>query len=293
MNQRRSFDLPIIIIGMHRSGTTLVAEILRKFGVFMGKRLDINIESTYFQKINKWLLSIAGASWDNPDSFDFVMNNEALLEDVLERLDQNLSGVFAAEYLGNIPAILGNGFGSLHTPWGWKDPRNTFTLPLYLKKFPEARVIHVYRHGVDVAQSLKVREDRILNTNKNRSILKWKQMLAISIPVIRGGILSSVICQDRQRAFDLWVKYMDKSLGYAGIYPGQMISIRYEDLLENPGEILGSIGDHIQMTMQKAKVRDIETSIRKSRAYAFKKDPSLVEFANRNSKALIKFVYES
>ncbi len=30
--------------------------------------------------------------------------------------------------------------------WGWKDPRNTFTLPMWLSIFPKARVLHVLRN---------------------------------------------------------------------------------------------------------------------------------------------------
>ncbi|MBW1793701.1 MAG: sulfotransferase [Deltaproteobacteria bacterium] len=38
--------------------------------------------------------------------------------------------------------------------WGWKDPRTTLTLPLWLKLFPKARIIHVIRNGIDSALSL-------------------------------------------------------------------------------------------------------------------------------------------
>ena len=26
-------------------------------------------------------------------------------------------------------------------PWGWKDPRNSITLPLWLRLYPEAKII--------------------------------------------------------------------------------------------------------------------------------------------------------
>jgi hypothetical protein len=44
--------------------------------------------------------------------------------------------------------------------WGWKDPRNSITLPVWLKLFPDARVIHIVRNGVDVAESLYRRQQR-------------------------------------------------------------------------------------------------------------------------------------
>ena len=43
---------PIIITGMHRSGTSLLTNFLSDCGVFMGKSLDGNYESVFFQRIN-------------------------------------------------------------------------------------------------------------------------------------------------------------------------------------------------------------------------------------------------
>ena len=48
-------------------------------------------------------------------------------------------------------------------PWGWKDPRNVFTLPLWLRVFPEAKIIYIVRNGVDVAASLLVLSGFLLN----------------------------------------------------------------------------------------------------------------------------------
>ena len=42
-------------------------------------------------------------------------------------------------------------------PWGWKDPRNTFTLDRWMDLFPKARIVHVIRNGMDVALSLNMR----------------------------------------------------------------------------------------------------------------------------------------
>src|SRR5213078_1316124 len=48
-------------------------------------------------------------------------------------------------------------------PWGWKDPRTVFTLPLWLQLFPKAKIINIVRNGVDVASSLSVREQKMLD----------------------------------------------------------------------------------------------------------------------------------
>src|SRR5262249_51761949 len=57
---------------------------------------------------------------------------------------------------------------NMKQPWGWKDPRNTYTLPIWLDVFPHAKVVHVYRHGVDVAHSLRVRQNNSIATARAR-----------------------------------------------------------------------------------------------------------------------------
>ena len=42
--------------------------------------------------------------------------------------------------------------------WGWKDPRNSLTLPVWRSVYPSARVIHVVRDGRAVALSLNDRD---------------------------------------------------------------------------------------------------------------------------------------
>ena len=46
-NAKKIVD-PIIIIGMHRSGTTLLSKLLEKCGVFMGTKKEENNESIFF-----------------------------------------------------------------------------------------------------------------------------------------------------------------------------------------------------------------------------------------------------
>ena len=60
---------PIIITGMHRSGTSLLTKLLSNH-LFIGNRVDNNNESIYFQRINRWLLSCNSCSWDNPISVE-------------------------------------------------------------------------------------------------------------------------------------------------------------------------------------------------------------------------------
>ena len=57
----------IVVLGMHRSGTSLVTRLLVEMGVYMGPRLDVrNWEDADFQKTNQTILDMAGGNWGKP-----------------------------------------------------------------------------------------------------------------------------------------------------------------------------------------------------------------------------------
>ena len=78
---------PIIITGMHRSGTKLLSELLETNNVFMGKYKESNNESKFFLRINRWLLTTIGSSWDNPESF---MNIDDKSKNIIKNQTKNI-----------------------------------------------------------------------------------------------------------------------------------------------------------------------------------------------------------
>ena len=68
---------PIIFIGMHRSGTSMLGRLLESLGLFAGTRKDPNNEAVFFQQINDWLLTQCGARWDMPGATQYLWENVA------------------------------------------------------------------------------------------------------------------------------------------------------------------------------------------------------------------------
>ena len=68
MDARLRKASPIVVIGMHRSGTRLLVEILDKLGVFMGADVQADSESVAFMLINEGILHQCGAFWSEPMS---------------------------------------------------------------------------------------------------------------------------------------------------------------------------------------------------------------------------------
>ncbi len=143
-----SDEAPVIIAGMHRSGTSLVTRLLERGGMYVGgSKVDRNHESLHFTRANRamcgegaWLLHDYG--WTSPKTDDFIRVR-------LGYAEQAAAGITSF-------------FRERHPEgrvWGWKDPRNSLTLPAWLEIFPSARVVHVVRDGRAVALSLADRDE--------------------------------------------------------------------------------------------------------------------------------------
>jgi hypothetical protein len=130
----------VIITGMHRSGTSLVASVLQHAGVNVGERLlgpavgnrHGHFEDVDFYKFQDRLLARFGQSL-------VVQSPDAL-------------GEISPEEIKQARALIQQ--RKMHTLWGWKDPRTSLFLEFWHSLLPEAGYVFVYRHPVDVVLSL-------------------------------------------------------------------------------------------------------------------------------------------
>lgn len=160
----RGMPPPLIVIGMHRSGTSLVSAMLATLGVYMGpewrslpasesaapdarRMLSGYAEAEEFRCLNDQLLADAGASWSRIEPFLARRHQPAFMRPRLVSLGLSTFGRLRHRYLRALPT----GFSG---PWGWKDPRTSLTLPYWLHLFPDARILHVRRDRRAVIDSL-------------------------------------------------------------------------------------------------------------------------------------------
>lgn len=200
------FESPLIVLGMHRSGTTMLTEILISSGYFMGKDLSSNAESYMFTKINETLLNAHGGSWHNPvevmEAENIELNEQRFYLDFL-RIRRNPF----------LPLKI-----RMFNKWGWKDPRNTFTFTYWKENyFSDAKLLHIYRNGIDVALSLKKRNS--------------------SLPVI------SYIAEmdDFIYNFNLWEKYVERAFKYQEDQSIRQLHISYEKLLAKDADTMSKL----------------------------------------------------
>ena len=82
MDERLAQASPILVIGMHRSGTRLVVDVLDKLGVFMGADRQGDAESVSLMMINEWLFHQCGAFWSEPMSVHFMLSQPEVVDEL-------------------------------------------------------------------------------------------------------------------------------------------------------------------------------------------------------------------
>ena len=276
---------PIIVIGMHRSGTSLLSRILSQAGVFMGADTDRNHESYFFQKLNIWLLNQCGGRWDHPGVIDDLLVDMKIRTQTTEYLRQQIGSPKLIRYLGLARTL--SRFNRLDA-WGWKDPRNTFTLPLWMDVFPNARIINVYRHGVDVAASLQFRQFQYFKGSvQNYKRRRWLYELFNK----RGGFYQTPRCSSLDGGISVWGEHMERSSSHVDQFHDRALNICFEEFLSTPEDLIALILEFCEVGVCDTFIRDLAQRIDIGRAYAFREVPDLVECAIRNSSRLAPFGY--
>jgi len=139
--------MAICIAGMHRAGTSLVARLLEGCGLDLGgpahfappapDNRDGYWEDLRFVALNERILERLGGAWDHPPALPPGWAASPEMEP--ERRD-------AAALVADRPE-----------PWGWKDPRNSLTLPFWRSLLPSMKVVVCLRNPLEVADSLRAR----------------------------------------------------------------------------------------------------------------------------------------
>ena len=168
----------LVVLGMHRSGTSALTGVLSHLGCDLAKTLqpgDRNnprgyFESVQFYTINDALMTSAASSWDdwneiNPAWYDSPRHDEfvAKAADVLTQ-EYGESGFFLM-----------------------KDPRICRLLPIWqsaLQKYKATPLyVTIHRHPNDVAKSLSMRDGWSLG----RGLLVWLRNVLDAEAASRGG----------------------------------------------------------------------------------------------------------
>jgi len=139
----------ICIVGMHRSGTSMIARLLNICGLDLGPADRLlkadkanplgHFEHRGFLDIDRKLLKHFHATWSDPP--DHPPNWE---------LDPSLASLLRQA------RALAAGFPQKRT-WGWKEPRACLFLPFWRQAVPNMNFLICLRNPLEVARSLQAR----------------------------------------------------------------------------------------------------------------------------------------
>jgi hypothetical protein len=247
---------PLVILGMHRSGTSLLTRLLVDLGVHMGQRLSRDAESVFFQRLNRKIFQAADVKWGNVEpllealcSRTFVNErSEDMLDSLLRDRHFPSRDVGVVRFFGSkawAKFLRGDG-----VQWGWKDPRTTITFQVWHQVFPHAKFIHLTRNGVDVAISLH-----------RRSLHQVKKLRNKIIPMdYSEETLSFEYC------FQLWETYVLHVFKQKHLFSkDQYLELKYEDLLINPFKELVRVLDFVGFDVDCERIRSASQQINKER----------------------------
>jgi hypothetical protein len=142
----------VCVLGMHRSGTSLVSRVLNVLGLDLGPEEHLmrpssanptgHWESRPIKEINDEILLRLGGSWSRPPKLAAGWERGPELAELRQQARALIEGDFSGSDL-----------------WGFKDPRNSLTAPFWQRILAPMRYVICLRNPVDVATSLAARED--------------------------------------------------------------------------------------------------------------------------------------
>jgi len=275
---------PIVVAGMHRSGTALVVDLLQNSGCFFGARLDPNQEDFFFLLRNEWLMRRAGGAWDHPLPLLSFLSQPECFDSSLDFLRRHVRSPRFSRFTGYLAYFSGKWGRGAVRPWGFKDPRNTFTFPLWRRVFPGARLIYVRRNGVDVAESLRNRSlHQLRSIGKRPGILSLESLprrLARAVSSFESfdHQLHSSRCFSLQESFRLWEEYVEQGERLFEEYQGPKLALRFEELVTNTGEVFAQLASFCGLSGDQSPRADLIARVRPERARAFLARDDLREF---------------
>ena len=126
-----------IVLGTGRSATTFITGCLKNNNVYMGDKFNDHLEVDDFKQLNIDILQAAGGNHWNPPSRAEIMG-------VKDEFDKRIQETIKKHE---------------REMWGWKDPRTTLTLELYLPHLRgDVYLIYCVRSFSEVVKSLVERQ---------------------------------------------------------------------------------------------------------------------------------------
>ena len=150
----------LVIISMHRSGSSLTASVLQSAGLHIGRKLiqgdENNIKGYYenldFNDFHRRVLASQGV-----DENGWTLQEKIEVED---RFREEAKEIVAQ--------------ASVSSVWGWKEPRTTLFLEFWADLLPSANFLLIYRSPWEVVESLYRQNHSLFKDQPELAVKLWK-----------------------------------------------------------------------------------------------------------------------
>ncbi len=201
-----------LILGMHRSGTSLLANWLVQCGfdlnsskTFQKYNIKGNYEDWSIMKFHNEILARNKMNWMNFNQKKMEITNSDI--DLAFKMVQNKQK-------------------SLSDPWGWKEPRTClFVNKIWHKILPNIKGIIIFRHFDQVVDSLMRREYKQRTTLDRSNFIDKIYFKSFLFPY----------CKDLlgNKWLNVWIKYNEEIFQFCRRNKGNYVICSLDNLLKN------------------------------------------------------------
>ncbi|NEP11740.1 MAG: sulfotransferase [Symploca sp. SIO2C1] len=200
-NKNTSNDFPIFIVGLSRSGTTLLRKIMNKHSdVWIAEREthyfdDLRVRMTGFEQqplnpeqiklCQDYFLALGHRVYGNGGDPEQSWINRTELETLAESL-----GTGADSYFEAFCRFCAQSNNKIR--WGEKTPRHVFRISEILTRYPQAKIICMLRHPGGVVASSRDKWKREQMPDHQRTRLKNSYSIVITILLWRGAFKAAL-----------------------------------------------------------------------------------------------------
>ncbi len=234
-------SIPVVVTGMHRSGTSLIASFLQALGVNLGDELieaDANNPHGYFEAKEvvrlhqKMLAQMTRADEGGHPDWGWTPS-EHLSSEIPEEAAREARSLVAEQ--------------AEHPIWGFKDPRASLLLDFWDATLDDARFVFLYRFPWDVADSMQ-----------------------------RLG--AGVFLEHPDYAFRIWTFYNLRLLDFKRRHPDRVLLASTQEVIAAPERFVGLLRDKLGVELADA---DLEELVDSQRFQSLAGDDPLIYWVER------------
>lgn len=243
-------ESPLVIVGMHRSGTSLAANWLSKCGLDVGDTL-----------VKADFSNVAG----HYEDWAFLdLHRDILAANDTDHLitDQRKLSI-GPDHRARAERIIAE--RTAKDQWGWKEPRTTILLDFWHSLLPEMKVLVVYRHYAQVADSMLRRDLTRRRSKRNwpRKALRLRARIRLQYSFANVPLARTYL--------HVWNRYNRDALAFVRANPSQTLVLRVDDVLSKGAAVIEYVNQAWGFSLQVVDAREIhDPALMRSGALPFR-----------------------